>query len=115
MFSWTGNSDTISAGRPLRPIQGPPEASGAKPCCGEKEDMVDKITVQQRDDKRWEGRRDGAARPSTVADTQSAAAQRSSEILARGDGGEVAIRGRNGQIREQNTVPPGSDPRRSKG
>ena len=77
--------------------------------------MVDKITVQKRDDGRWEGVRDGASRASTVADTQRAAAEKSTDILARSGGGEVAIRGLNGQIREQNTVPPGNDPRRSKG
>ena len=77
--------------------------------------MVKKITVQQRDDGQWEGRRPGAARASTIAPTQQAAADQSSGILSRSGGGELAIRGLNGQIREQNTVAPGNDPRRSKG
>ena len=77
--------------------------------------MVDKITVQQRSDGDWEGRRAGASRASTIAPTQQQAARQSSGILQRSGGGELAIRGRNGQIREQNTVAPGNDPRKSKG
>lgn len=77
--------------------------------------MVNKITVQKRDDGQWEGRRPGASRPSTLAPTQQSAADQSSGILARSGGGELAIRGLNGQIREQNTVAPGNDPRSSKG
>lgn len=77
--------------------------------------MVNKITVQQRDDGQWEGRRDDASRASTVAPTQREAAQQSSGMLERSGGGELAIRGRNGQIREQNTIPSGNDPRKSKG
>lgn len=77
--------------------------------------MVNKITVQQRDDGQWEGRRPDASRASTVAATQREAAEQSSGILERSGGGELAIRGLNGQIREQNTIPPANDPRKSEG
>jgi hypothetical protein len=57
----------------------------------------------------------GAERASAVLPTQAEAVSRAKEILANGGGGELRIRGKNGQVREQNTVPQGNDPKRSKG
>lgn len=76
---------------------------------------MNKRTVQQRPDGDWEVRRPGAQRASAVAPTQSAAIDRARDILANGGGGELAVRGRNGQIRAQDTIDPGNDPRSSKG
>lgn len=74
-----------------------------------------KRTVSKRDDGQWESRAPGAARASTVGGTQREVVDRTREILARDGGGELAIRGVNGQIRAQDTIAPGNDPRSSKG
>ncbi|WP_393953636.1 DUF2188 domain-containing protein [Streptomyces murinus] len=70
--------------------------------------------VSPRDDG-WAVTKPGADRASAVLPTQAAAVERAKEILANDGGGELRVRGRNGQVREQNTVPPGNDPKRSKG
>lgn len=74
-----------------------------------------KRTVQRRDDGDYEVVKPGAARASAVTDTQSAGIDRAREILANDGGGELAVRGNNGQIRKQDTVKPGNDPGSSKG
>ena len=56
-----------------------------------------------------------ASRASAVERTQAAAQQRARDILANQGGGEMRTRGENGQIRSQDTIKPGNDPRRSKG
>ncbi|HEY8789403.1 MAG TPA: DUF2188 domain-containing protein [Actinopolymorphaceae bacterium] len=68
-----------------------------------------KRTVSKRDDRKFE------ARASVVGDTQREVVDRTRQILANDGGGELAIRGLNGQIRAQDTIKPGNDPRRSKG
>ncbi|MGP4043489.1 DUF2188 domain-containing protein [Streptomyces sp. 2A115] len=70
--------------------------------------------VSKRDDG-WAVTKPGAERASAVLPTQAEAAARAKEILTNDGGGELRIRGTNGQVREQNTVPPGSDPKKSKG
>ncbi len=74
-----------------------------------------KRVVQRRDDGNYEVRKPGADRAGAVADTQGAAAARGREILGNDGGGELQIRGLNGQIRQQDTIKPGNDPRSSKG
>lgn len=74
-----------------------------------------KRVVQRRDDGNYEVRKPGADRASAVTDTQGSAAARAREILGNGGGGELQIRGLNGQIRQQDTIKPGNDPRSSKG
>ncbi|MFG2641192.1 DUF2188 domain-containing protein [Streptomyces sp. NPDC048370] len=63
----------------------------------------------------WAVTKPGSERASAVLPTQAQAIARAKEILSNDGGGEVRIRGKNGQVREQNTVAPGSDPKRSKG
>ncbi|GAA2391663.1 DUF2188 domain-containing protein [Streptomyces luteogriseus] len=63
----------------------------------------------------WAVTKPGAERASAVLPTQAEAVSRAKEILANDGGGELRVRGKNGQVREQNTVPPGSDPKKSKG
>ena len=58
----------------------------------------------------WDVRKPGAGRASTHHDTQKQAQDRAREIVAKGGGGEVRIHGRNGQIRDSDTVAPGNDP-----
>ena len=74
-----------------------------------------KRTVQKRDDGNYEVRKPGAQRASAVTHTQSAGIDRAREILKNDGGGELAVRSDNGQIRKQDTVEPGNDPRKSKG
>lgn len=74
-----------------------------------------KRIVQQRDNGSWEVRKPGAERASAVADTQAEGIRRAREILGNDGGGELQIRGTNGQIRAQDTIAPGNDPRSSRG
>lgn len=77
--------------------------------------MTNKRIVQQRDDGDWEVRKPGADRASSVTPTQAEGIDRARDILANDGGGELQVRGKNGQIRAQDTIAPGNDPRSSKG
>lgn len=77
--------------------------------------MTNKRVVQQRDDGNWEVKRPGSDRASAVTQTQAAGIDRAREILANDGGGEPQVRAKNGQIRAQDTIAPGSDPRASRG
>lgn len=66
--------------------------------------------VQPRSDGQWEVVKPGADRASAVTDTQAAAIDRARDILGNDGGGELTIKGRNGRIRDSDTVPPGNDP-----
>lgn len=71
--------------------------------------------VQQRPDGDWEVRKPGADRASAITSTQSAGIDRARDILGNDGGGELQVRSTNGQIRAQDTVAPGNDPRSAKG
>jgi hypothetical protein len=58
----------------------------------------------------WDVTKPGASRASAHADTQAAAIARAKEIVANQGGGEVRIHGRDGRIRDSDTVAPGNDP-----
>lgn len=77
--------------------------------------MTNKRIVQKRDDGNWEVRQPGSARASAIVDTQADGIGRAREILGNDGGGELQVRGLNGQIRSQDTVAPGNDPRSSEG
>lgn len=77
--------------------------------------MTNKRVVQKRDDGNWEVRQPGSDRASAIVPTQADGIDRTREILGNAGGGELQIRGLNGQIRAQDTVDPGNDPRSSKG
>jgi len=62
----------------------------------------------------WQAKRGGAKRASAVAPTQSGAEKAAKRISANSGGGEVRIHGRDGKIRDSDTVRPGRDPRSSK-
>lgn len=75
-----------------------------------------KITVQRRDDGRFEGVRPGAQRASVVRDTQRETIDASRQILRNDGGGELAIRRiSDGRIRVQDSIPNANDPRTSEG
>jgi hypothetical protein len=71
--------------------------------------------VQRREDGKTEVRRPGASRASAVVDNQAEGVERAREILRNDGGGELQVRGLNGTIRRQDTVPPGNDPESSEG
>jgi hypothetical protein len=58
----------------------------------------------------WEVVAPGASRPSGRFDEQEQAIDRARQILNRGGGGELVVHGRDGAIREKDTVPPARDP-----
>ncbi len=58
----------------------------------------------------WDVRAPGASRASAHTDTQAQAIDRATQIVHNAGGGEVRIHGRDGKIRDSDTVAPGSDP-----
>lgn len=58
----------------------------------------------------WDVKKPGAKRSSGHERTQADAAARAKKIVSNQGGGEVRIHGRDGRIRNSNTVPPGNDP-----
>jgi len=63
----------------------------------------------------WAVKKDSASRASSVHDTQKQAIHAARQTLKNSGGGELAIKGRDGAVRAQDTVAPGNDPRSSKG
>lgn len=57
----------------------------------------------------------GAKAPDTNFRTQQRATDVGKRDLSKQGGGELAVKGKNGAVRSQNTVPPARDPRKSKG
>jgi len=58
----------------------------------------------------WDVQAPGAQRASAHRDTQAQAVERAKQIVHNAGGGEVRIHGRDGQIRNSDTVAPGHDP-----
>ena len=58
----------------------------------------------------WNVQKPGADRASSHHSTQREAEQRATEIVRKTGGGEVVIHGRDGRIRDSDTVPRGNDP-----
>jgi hypothetical protein len=58
----------------------------------------------------WDIKKPNASRVSGHTDTQRDAISRAGEIVHNAGGGEVRIHGRDGKIRDSNTVAPGNDP-----
>jgi hypothetical protein len=58
----------------------------------------------------WDVKAPGASRASAHLDTQQQAIDRGREILHNAGGGELRIHGRDGQIRDSDTIAPGNDP-----
>lgn len=58
----------------------------------------------------WSVKKPGASRSSANTKTQKEAVDRSRDILSNDGGGELRIHGKNGQIRDSDTIAPGNDP-----
>lgn len=71
--------------------------------------------VQPSPEGGWDVTQRGGQRASAHLPTQADAIDRAKEIVGNLGGGEVEIRGRDGQIRNVDTVPPGNDPHPPKG
>ena len=61
-------------------------------------------------DGRWAVRAPNAERASGVYDRQLDAIDRGREIVSNAGGGELRIHGRDGRIRDSDTIPRGNDP-----
>lgn len=66
--------------------------------------------IVPKPDGDWDVKAPGAVRASTHHDTQSDAINRAREIVHNAGGGEVVTHDRDGQIRDSDTIAPGSDP-----
>lgn len=65
--------------------------------------------VQQRSDGRWEVVAPHHQRASAVTDTQQQAIDAARPILRNSGGGELRIKGRDGRLRDSDTVAPGHE------
>jgi len=66
-------------------------------------------TVYRRGDE-WVNKRNDSDRASSVHDTQGEAEGAAREMLRNQGGGELTIKGRDGQFRSKDTIFPGNDP-----
>jgi hypothetical protein len=76
--------------------------------------IVNKREVRRHGDG-WGVFAPNARRASVVKPTQAEAQASGRTILINQGGGELLTRGQNGQIRQQDTIKPGNDPRSRKG
>ncbi len=58
----------------------------------------------------WDVVKPGSSRASAHLDRQSDAIDRAREIVTNAGGGEVRIHGRDGRLRDSDTIAPGNDP-----
>ncbi len=63
-----------------------------------------------RDGSGWAVKKPGTPAPESRHRTQGAAENRAKQQVSREGGGEVRIHGRDGKIRDSDTVAPGRDP-----
>ncbi len=71
--------------------------------------------VRSKDGSGWDVTKPGSKQPVSHHQTQANAARAAMGDLKRGSGGEVAVHGRDGRIRNKDTVPPARDPYPPKG
>ncbi len=58
----------------------------------------------------WDVKKPGSNRAVAHSNNQQAATDRARQIVRNAGGGEVRIHGRDGRIRNADTIPPGGDP-----
>jgi uncharacterized protein DUF2188 len=66
--------------------------------------------IFRRDDGKWANKRNDSDKASSLHDTQGDATDAAREMLRNQGGGELTIKGRDGQIRSKDTIEPGHDP-----
>ena len=72
--------------------------------------MANYPVAQNKEKEKWGARKEGSQRISGYADTQKEAEQMAKKFCSGSGGGEVRIHGRDGKIRDSDTVAPGNDP-----
>lgn len=65
---------------------------------------------KDRESGKWQVKREGADRASSTTNTQREAEQQAKQFASNSGGGEVRIHGRDGKIRDSDTVKPANDP-----
>lgn len=65
---------------------------------------------KDRESGKWQVKREGADRASSTTNTQREAEQQAKQFASNSGGGEVRIHGRDGKIRDSDTVAPANDP-----
>ena len=71
--------------------------------------------VYRRPDGNWVNKRSDAGKATSLHDTQAEAIDKARQDLQNSGGGELSIHGRDGKIRQKDTVSPGNDPHPPKG
>jgi len=66
--------------------------------------------IYKRDDGSWANQRQDASKASSTHKTQKEAIDAARDMLKNQGGGELTIKGRDGLIRDKDTVSPGKDP-----
>jgi hypothetical protein len=66
--------------------------------------------IYRRTDGMWVNKRNDKDNASSLHSTQKEAEDAAKEMLKNQGGGELTIKGANGQIRDKNTIKPGNDP-----
>lgn len=66
--------------------------------------------VTKRSDGKWQAKKPCADRASAITSTQAEAERMAKGLCSKSGGGEVRIHGRDGKIRDSDTVAPGNDP-----
>lgn len=66
--------------------------------------------VYRRSDGTWVNKRNDAGKASSLHPTQAAAIGAAKGMLQNQGGGELSVKGTNGQIRSKDTIAPGNDP-----
>jgi hypothetical protein len=72
-------------------------------------------TVSRRPDGSWANKKDGASRATSLHKTQKEAADAARNMLKTSGGGELKVKGEDGQIRAKDTIAPARDPYPPKG
>lgn len=65
---------------------------------------------KDNDSGKWNVQKEGGKKASGSADTQKDAEKLAKQFAGNSGGGEVRIHGRDGKIRDSDTVSPGNDP-----
>ncbi len=66
--------------------------------------------ISENSDGMWENKRLDGEQASTLHETQDGAYTEARNMLQNQGGGEIIIKGKDGEIREKNTIAPGNDP-----
>lgn len=72
--------------------------------------MANYNVYKDKDSGKWAAKKQGADRVSALTETQREAEALAKQLSSKSGGGEVRIHGRDGKIRDSDTVPPGNDP-----